>query len=218
MNQPLEHSPNINTPEYWDRVYREEWENGRVLSTEYSRDYGPIHDAIIELIPRDGARLVDVACGSGLLCRKIRQRRPTSSVVGVDFSGYTIARNRERDSALGIDYRCLDIRTSLNSVVGPFDVVAMCEILEHLERPETVVAAAMGLLRPGGRFILTCPHNDEIPDPEHLRIWGHDELFHLLAPYGDTVSFRHFRPPYFHVWMLAHLIKVSVGRSEGGDS
>ena len=70
-----------------------------------------------------------------------------------------------------------------------------------------MVAAAMKLLKPGGRFILTCPHDNAIPDPEHLRIWGHDELFHLLAPYSDTVSFTHFPPPWFHIWMLAYLAK-----------
>lgn len=80
----------------------------------------------------------------------------------------------------------------------------MCEILEHLDEPEAVVAAAFGRLKPGGRF-LTCPHDHGIPDPEHVRLWGHDELFHLLAPYGDTISFRHFPPPYFHVWMLVYL-------------
>jgi 2-polyprenyl-3-methyl-5-hydroxy-6-metoxy-1,4-benzoquinol methylase len=205
---------NINTAEYWNRVYRTECESGRVGSGDYARDYGPIHDAIVGLIPA-GSRVLDVACGPGLLCRKIRQRVPSSAVTGVDFSQYVIARNRERDGSLDIDYQCVDIRTSLASVGGRFDVVLMCEILEHLEQPEEVVATAMRLLQAGGRFILTCPHDDGIPDPEHVRFWGHDELFHLLARYSDTVSFMHFPPPWFHVWMLAYLTKrPSQGQTE----
>jgi SAM-dependent methyltransferase len=86
----------------------------------------------------------------------------------------------------------------------------MCEILEHLDEPEAVIAAVMVRLRPGGRFVLTCPHDDAVPDPEHVRTWGHDEVFHLLAPYGDTVSFRHFPPPWFHPWMLAYLTKTTA--------
>lgn len=201
---------NINTPDYWDRVYQREWESGAPASGNYSRDYAPIHDAVISLIA-DGSRVLDVACGPGLLCRKIKQRRPAASVTGVDFSAYTIGRNRERDESLGIDYRHLDVRTGLPSLAGPFDVVAMCEILEHLEEPEAIVHSAIDLLKPGGRFILTCPHDDEIPDPEHVRTWGHDELFHLLARYGGTVSFMHFPPPYFHVWMLAYVTKNRNG-------
>ncbi len=204
---------NINTPEYWNAVYRGESATGSAAREDYHRNYGPIHDAIIRLIP-DGSRVLDVACGPGLLCRKIKQLLPSTRVMGVDFSQYMISENTERDRPLGIDYRCLDVRTALPEINCQFDVVTMCEILEHLEQPETLVAAAMGLLKSGGRFILTCPHDDGIPDPEHVRDWGHDDLFHLLSPYSDTVSFIHFPPPYFHVWMLAYLSKAS-GR-EGG--
>lgn len=205
---------NLNTPEYWNGVYQNEWESGKAQSPNYDRDYGPIHDAILGLIP-PGSSVLDIGCGPGLLCRKVRQRIESAQVTGVDFSHYAISRNQQRDAGLGITYRCVDIRTSLKSAGGPFDVVTMCEVLEHLDSPEAVVADAMSLLRPGGSFILTCPHNDEIPDPEHVRIWGHDELFHLLAPYSSTVSFTHFPPPYFHVWMLAHLVKRAGGLEPG---
>jgi len=127
--------------------------------------------------------------------------------VGVDFAEYMIGRNREVDQNLGIEYRCVDIRTSLTAIDRKFDVVCMCEVLEHLDNPEEVVKNAMGLLREGGRFVLTCPHDHSIPDPEHVRVWGHDELFHLLAGYSETVSFTHFPPPYFHIWMMAYVDK-----------
>ena len=196
---------NLNTPDYWDGVYRAEWESGRVTSGEYYRDYGPLHDAILELVP-DGARVLDVACGAGVLCRKIKAARPAAAVNGVDFAEYTIARNRELDGG-AVEYVCLDVRTELSSLAAEFDVVTMCEILEHLDEPERVVADAIALLRPGGRFVVTCPHDGAIPDPEHVREWGHDELFHLLAPYSDAVTFVHFPPPWYDAWMLAHLAK-----------
>ncbi|MBI1176484.1 methyltransferase domain-containing protein [bacterium] len=201
---------NINTPDYWNAVYRREWESGAPVSGDYSRDYGPIHEAVINLIP-DGGHVLDIACGPGVLCRKIKQQRPACRVMGIDFSEYTIARNLERDAELGIEYRPIDVRRDLASLPGQFDVVTMCEILEHLDDPEAVVAAAIGQLKMGGRFIITCPHKDEIPDPEHVRMWDHDELFHLLARYGETVSFTHFPPPYFHIWMMGHVIKTTDG-------
>lgn len=201
-------SSNINTPDYWNRVYRQEWERGAVTSDNYNRDYGPIHDSIIELIP-DGSAVLDIACGVGLLCRKVKQRRPASAVTGVDFSQYTIDRNRERDRDLGIDYRCVDIRTGLRAIAKRYDAITMCEILEHLDEPERVLSDAVGLLKPGGLFILTCPHDDQIPDAEHVRRWGHDELFHALAPYARRITFTHFPPPYYHPWMMAHLLKDS---------
>ena len=117
---------NINTPDYWNRVYQREWESQAVGTSEYHRDYGPIHDAIIELIP-DGARVLDIACGPGLLCRKIKSSLPNTSVTGVDFSAYAIARNTERDESLGIEYICMDVRTLLDSLPRHFDAVTMCE-------------------------------------------------------------------------------------------
>ena len=208
--EPRPSSTNINTAGYWDEVYRQEWESGSVLGGNYHRDYGPIHDAVVGLIP-NGSEVLDIACGAGVLCRKIKLSLPDARVLGVDFAEFTIQQNRARDVSLGVEYRCVDIRDSLGSVEGKFDVVIMCEILEHLETPERVVAEAMRLLKTGGRFILTCPHDDAIPDPEHLRCWGHDELFHLLAPYSNAVTFMHFPPPYFHIWMLAYLSKAEPG-------
>ena len=214
--EPTSSAANINTPDYWDGVYRHEWESGGVLGGNYHRDYGPIHDAVISLI-KHGNSVLDIACGAGLLCRKIKQRLPGTQVLGVDFAQYTVEQNRKRDESLGVEYEYLDIRNSLGSLERRFDVVMMCEILEHLDKPEEVVRAALGLLKTGGRFILTCPHNDEIPDPEHVRCWGHDEVFHLLAPYSDTVSFVHFPPPYFHIWMMAYLTKLEP-QNNGGST
>jgi 2-polyprenyl-3-methyl-5-hydroxy-6-metoxy-1,4-benzoquinol methylase len=209
INEPTPKPANINTPGYWDHVYQHEWESGSVVGGNYHRDYGPIHDAVVGLIP-ENSRVLDIACGAGLLCRKIQERVPGARVLGVDFSEYTITQNQQRDADLGVQYRCVDIRHRLGAIGEQFDAITMCEILEHLEQPEAVVADAFDLLRPGGRFILTCPHDDAIPDPEHIRCWGHDELFHLLAPYSDTISFIHFPPPYFHIWMLAYLTKKGL--------
>jgi 2-polyprenyl-3-methyl-5-hydroxy-6-metoxy-1,4-benzoquinol methylase len=198
---------NINTPEYWNAVYREEWESRRVESSNYHRDYGPIHDAIIQTIP-DGSGVLDIACGPGILCRKIKTRVPGAAVMGVDFSSYAIERDWERDRSAGVEYRCLDIRHSLGMIRHQFDVVLMCEIIEHLDDPAPVVREGMNLLKDGGLFIASCPYGDQIPDREHVTEWDHESLFRLLAPYGSAITFTHFPPPYFHVWMLAHLRKA----------
>jgi 2-polyprenyl-3-methyl-5-hydroxy-6-metoxy-1,4-benzoquinol methylase len=202
---------NVNTPEYWDGVYGREWQAGQ---EGLGRDYGPMHDAVVGLIP-DGAAVLDVGCGSGVLCRKIKERLPGTSVMGVDFSDYTIERNREADRELGIEYACLDVQTGLPTINRRFDAVTMCEVLEHLDQPEKTIADAMALLRVGGRFILTCPHDDEVPHAEHVRMWGHDELYHLLAEYGEAVTFVRLPRPR-HKWMLAYVTKVRSVAEELG--
>jgi 2-polyprenyl-3-methyl-5-hydroxy-6-metoxy-1,4-benzoquinol methylase len=212
---------NPNTEDYWDDVYRREWEQGLIGTTNYNRNYGPIHDAVIELIP-DGARVLDLGCGPGLLCRKIKLARPQASVTGVDFSAYTIERNRTRDANLGIAYECIDLQGHLSKLQPSFDVITICEVIEHLDEPERTVAEAVALLRDRGLLIVTCPHDSAIPDPEHVRDWGHETLFHLLAEYGETVSFRHFPPPYFDKWMMAWVTTTEKSewprRPDAGDA
>jgi 2-polyprenyl-3-methyl-5-hydroxy-6-metoxy-1,4-benzoquinol methylase len=202
---------NVNTPAYWDGVYGREWQAGQ---EGLGRDYGPMHDAVVALIP-DGSEVLDVGCGSGVLCRKIKERLPGTSVMGVDFSAYTIERNREADREVGIEYACLDVQTGLPAIGRRFDAVTMCEVLEHLDRPEQAIADAMALLRVGGRFILTCPHDDEVPHAEHVRMWGHDEVYHLLAEYGEAVTFVRLPRPR-HKWMLAHVTKARSVAEELG--
>ncbi len=198
---------NINTQEYWDQVYRQEWSSGAAQTDRYVRDYGQVHDAIVALI-LPGSRVLDIGCGLGLLCRKISQRVQGARVTGVDFAPIAVSLAAQRDRTLGIEYLCLDIRTGLSHLAGEFDVVIMGEVLEHLDEPYKAVGDAMGLLRPGGCFVISCPHDDEVPDAEHVRTWGHDELFHLLQPYGSVVSFRHFAGTCFAPWVLAWMAKA----------
>jgi 2-polyprenyl-3-methyl-5-hydroxy-6-metoxy-1,4-benzoquinol methylase len=195
---------NINTPLYWDEVYRREWESGEILMR---RDYGPMHDAIIDLVP-PGASVLDVGCGPGILCRRIAESVDGVSVSGVDFSAYTIERNAERDAPLGIDYRCLDVTSQLGEIDRQFDVVTMCEIIEHLDEPEQSVDSAVGLVRPGGLFVLTCPHDGQVPHAEHVREWGHDEVFHLLERYAEAVVFHPLPAPRDR-WLMASLVTSS---------
>jgi SAM-dependent methyltransferase len=199
---------NPNTPAYWDNVYRRECEGGRIEGGP--RDYQVIHDAVVRLI-EDGSRVLDVGCGIGVLCRKIKLRLPRATVLGVDFSRYVVAWNRERDATLGIEYVELDVRTELPEVRREFDAVLLCNVLEHLEEPHRVAADAIGLVRPGGLVVMVCPHDEDIPDPERLHRMGHDEVFHLLAPFAQRVTFTRFDPPFYDRWLMAHLTKEFPG-------
>lgn len=196
---------NINTPGYWDGRYQQEWESGEVFSDDYARDYGPVHDAMIALIP-DGSAVLDVACGSGVLCRKIKQRLPNTVVTGVDFSHYTIEQNQRANEYPENHYRQLDVQTELPTLNQQYDVITMAEIIEHLDDAARAISDAVGLLKPGGRMIITCPHDGSIPSKEHVRQFGHDRLFHLLTAHTDTVCFTQF-PSSHAKWMMASFTK-----------
>ena len=157
------------------------------------------------LDPARHKHLLEIGSAYGFFLDEVRAE--FESVEGIDITDAGVAHAREHFNlnVVQADFLAHDYGAQ------KFDVVCMCEILEHLDEPEEVVASAFKLLKPGGRFILTCPHDNSIPDHEHVRVWGHDDLFHLLATYAREVTFVHFPPPYFHVWMMAHVTKPKSG-------
>ncbi len=103
-----------------------------------------------ELIPqasRDGAVLVDLACGGGLLA---------PYVVGLGYRHVGIDRVRSALS-LAREHGVVTVRGDVTTVPladGCADVVSAGEILEHVLDPSTVVSEACRVLRPGGTLVL----------------------------------------------------------------
>lgn len=106
-------------------------------------------DARARLVPaasRPGALLVDLGCGGGLLGPRLRDRGYRH--VGVDVVG--------RSLHLAAAHGVTPVRGDAHRVPlasGCADVVVAGELLEHVPRPERVIAEAARLLRPGGLLV-----------------------------------------------------------------
>lgn len=88
------------------------------------------HEFFVERIP-EGARVLDIGCGQGIVARSIAARVPNSLVVGVEL-------NRERyriacaENALpNLRFVMADARCSLPP--GKWSVIVLSNILEHIE-------------------------------------------------------------------------------------
>ena len=96
-------------------------------------------------------RALDVGCGRGDLGARLRARG--WSVDGVDPSADACAVARRR----GIDAR-QGVLETVELPVGSYDAVIFRHSLEHVVDPRADLARAHGLLRPGGRVIVTAPN------------------------------------------------------------
>ncbi|WP_328779421.1 class I SAM-dependent methyltransferase [Streptomyces canus] len=111
-------------------------------------------DAVLGLIPAQTRRLLDVACGTGIVTRRLAAARPATRVSGADLT-YGMARMavvRLPGAVVLADGRALPFPD------GMFDAVTSVWLLHLLDRPEDVraaVAECARVLRPGGVYVTT---------------------------------------------------------------
>ena len=112
---------------------------------------------LIDLLPQDGGRLLDLACGSGTLARAIKQHNPAYRVMGIDGDEDMLRRAREKSETAGVSVEYNQgIAQALPYADVAFDVVTSSLFFHHLTAKDKGVAFAevCRVLRPGGTFIL----------------------------------------------------------------
>lgn len=159
------------------------------------------HSAAIRFVGTDH-RVLEVGCWSGHVTRHLVDRG--NRVVGVEIDP-TAARLAE-DVADRVHVVDIDA-TPLSALEdGPFDVIVLGDVLEHLRDPAAVLADAVTLLTPDGRLVISVPNvahvdvrmmllqgeweyqPDGLLDRTHLRWFTRRSLRELLAGAGFVAT------------------------------
>ncbi len=125
-------------------------------------------------------RVLDVACGPGLLLPVLSRRAAT--VVGVDLTRANLGFASQVET-LGAVHLVRGLAESLPFEAASFDAAVLRLALHHFEEPDTVLAAVRRLVRPGGRLVVLDvlgPESDEtarvrdaierLRDPSHTAL------------------------------------------------
>jgi len=109
-------------------------------------------DYINQQIPLQGAALLDVGCGGGLLAENMAARGAT--VTGIDRSpkALAIARLHSEQSGTHVEYVENDADTWATTHAEYYDAVTCLEVLEHVPDVPRTVAACASMIKPGGLF------------------------------------------------------------------
>ena len=142
-----------------ERVPAEEWTAAEHVARYLDRaDEYPRRaegeSVLLEHVPRDARRILDLGTGDGRLLALLGIDRPEMRGVGVDFSELMLQAARER---FADDERVELVRHDLDRplpALGRFDAVVSSMAIHHLEheRKRSLYGEALELLEPGGVF------------------------------------------------------------------
>lgn len=162
--------------------------------------------------------LLEVGCGTGFVLAALMRALPTArgsgSEIYVNGLPYANRRLDGRVSLLQMDARAIPFSME-------FDLIAACDVLEHVVEDEMVLQEMYRALKPGGRILLTVP--------QHPFLWSQsDTLAHHKRRYrtrelSDKVrraGFRIVRNTSFVSLLMPILVlqRLTRGRQKNYDA
>ncbi len=158
----------------------------------------PLHDLnparlgyVAERVRLDGAEVLDVGCGGGLLSEALASRGARVTALDLSPEVLEAARLHLYESGLKVDYREQSVESLAEQSPARFDAITCMEMLEHVPDPASVVEACARLLKPGGRLFLSTLNRT--PAAFGLAIVGAEYVMRLL-PRGTHRYAQFIRP------------------------
>jgi len=157
-------------------------------------------DWIRQHVNLEGARVLDVGCGGGILTESMATAGAVASGIDMAEGPLEVARLHKIESGADVDYQQATAEELAAQNPGQFDVVTCLEMLEHVPSPPQVIASVADLVRPGGHvFFSTINRNLK---SFLFAIVGAEYLLKLL-PAGTHEYQKFIRPSELESWARA---------------
>jgi len=144
--------------------------------------YLPLAPGLVERLER-GARVADVACGTGHAIVLLARAFPASTFVGYDLDEGAIARARAEAGGAGLDnVQFVVCDAARLDVEEQFDAVFVFDAVHDQVDPDGVLSRIHAALVPGGWFVMKEPHAADALE---------DNLANPMAPILYAVSTLH---------------------------
>lgn len=140
-----------------------------------------------------GCRVLDVACGTGVLIGDYLARG-VASVTAIDISPEMAHRAAQKFPQENVTVLCGDVETA--AFDKKFDRIVVYNAFPHFPDPARLIGVLAGLLEAGGRLTVAHGMSREALDRHHsgtasnvsLGLLHEDALAELFAPYFDVTT------------------------------
>jgi tRNA threonylcarbamoyl adenosine modification protein (Sua5/YciO/YrdC/YwlC family) len=116
--------------------------------------YDRLQDELAAASGTGAGRILDLGTGTGETARRLLERHPAATLIGIDVSEQMLASAASRLPAGRAELRVAALQDALPE--GPFDLVASALCVHHLRGPEKreLFGRIFAALSPGGRFVM----------------------------------------------------------------
>lgn len=147
---------------------------------------------IVSLLPQNPARILDLACGTGILTLAIARRYPGCRVIGVELRDEYLRQAREKVRRLGLrNVELVLCRAEDYHATEPFDCVCSSYLAKYADLP-VLTRNSKAMLADGGLLLM---HDFIYPPKRHLTLlW---RLYFRTLQLAGTPFFPAWREIYF---------------------
>jgi len=139
---------------------------------------------------KGAAKILEVGSGLGYLTYSLNKEGFYST--GIDISAKAV---EQANQNFGDYFSCIDLYEFSKTKREYFDVVILPEVIEHIDEPIIFLNAALNLLKPNGKIILTTPNK---------------------SIYSSNVIWATVNPPV-HCWWFSETSIICIGRKLNVD-
>lgn len=171
-----------------ERLTLEAWSTNSLEALEH------VHRYVLAAELCEGARVLDLCCGSGYGSRILRDVCP--EVAGVDKDEATIDLARANFGLNGdIEFEVADALDVLERpLVESFDAIVMLEGLEHLADAEKAVNALQRHADAGLKLVISIPNSRTFGEvnPFHVSNFGYEDAVEICSRFGRATTLYQF--------------------------
>ncbi len=141
---------------------------------------------------KSGVKVLDVACGTGVLIPDYLERN-VASVTGIDISREMIKLASEKFSQDNVRFICEDVETI--AFEEKFDCIVVYNAFPHFPNPERLIKTLTGMLKVGGTLTVAHGmsraqidrHHSSAASKVSLGLISEDELAKIFEPELEVV-------------------------------